>query len=149
MTLNERIDTLVGLGDYIRKMEGRLEFVIRQAFVNNPWFIVDNIKKSLIAIESQYLNRQKLEEWLSNYDIPTNVEPKTVGLILAGNIPMVGFQDIINVFMAGHTSLIKLSDKDRYLILHLLKFQTIRETHCYFHFGKQNLQKQQFLLNQN
>ena len=124
MTLNERIDTLVELGDYIRKMEGRLEFVIRQAFVNNPWFIVENIKKSLTAIESQYLNRSALEEWIKNYDIPTHSNPQTVGLILAGNIPLVGFQDIINVFTAGHTSLIKLSDKDKYLIIHLIKVLT-------------------------
>ena len=121
MTLNERIDTLVELGDYIRKMEGRLEFVIRQAFVNNPWFIVDNIKKSLTAIESQYLSREPLEKWANSYEIPTSINSKTVGLILAGNIPMVGFQDIINVFVAGHVSMIKLSDKDRYLVPHLLK----------------------------
>jgi hypothetical protein len=121
MTLNERIDTLVELGDYIRNMEGELEFVIRQAFVNNPWFIVDNIKKSLTAIESQYLSRQELEKWTAHYEIPVNLHQKTVGLILAGNIPLVGFQDIINVFVAGHTSLIKLSDKDRYLITHLIK----------------------------
>ena len=121
MTLNERIDSLVKLGDYIRKMEGRLEFVIRQAFVNNPWFIVENIKKSLTAIESQYLSRQKLEDWISNYDISSEPNQKTVGLILAGNIPLVGFQDIINVFVSGHISMIKLSDKDRYLILHLIK----------------------------
>lgn len=120
MTLNERIDSLVELGDYIRKMEGRLEFVVRQAFVNNPWFIIDNIKKSLTAIESQYLDRSKLEAWCKHYNI-TNPTNKTVGLILAGNIPMVGFQDIINVFVAGHRSLIKLSDKDKYLIPHLLK----------------------------
>ena len=124
MTLQERIDTLTALGDYIGRMEGRLEFVIRQAKVNNGWFTVDNIKQSLSAIQNEFLNKEKLEKWTSQYNIGENITAKRVGLILAGNIPMVGFQDVMNVFAAGHIAKLKCSDKDRFLIPHLIKVMT-------------------------
>ncbi len=121
MTLQERIDALVALGEYIGRMEGRLEFVIRQSKLNNGWFTVENTKLSLKAIETEFLERKKLTEWANSYDIQENIEPKKVGLILAGNIPLVGFQDVMNTFVAGHHSLIKCSDKDFYLMRHFIK----------------------------
>jgi hypothetical protein len=121
MTLTERIDALVALGEYIGKMEGRLEFVIRQAKLNNGWFTVENTKLSLKAIETEFLEREKLTEWVNSYDIKAEITPKKVGLILAGNIPLVGFQDVMNTFMAGHHALIKCSDKDFHLMRHFVK----------------------------
>lgn len=124
MTVQERIETLAALGEYIGRMEGRLEFVIRQAFVDNPWFTVENIKAALSAIQTEYLNKEKLTAWAAHYALKDDVTARKVGLVLAGNIPLVGFQDLMNVFAAGHQSLIKLSDKDKYLIPHLIKVMT-------------------------
>jgi len=121
MTLQERLQTLAELGNYIGRMEGKLEFVIRQAKLNNGWFTVENTKYALSSIQNEYLASEKLEKWAKDYQIPIETSQKKVGLILAGNIPMVGFQDIMNVFAAGHHSIIKLSDKDKFLIPHLLK----------------------------
>ena len=46
----------------------------------------------------------------------TDLNSKTIGLILAGNIPLVGFHDVLSVFISGHRSQIKLSDKDKFLL---------------------------------
>jgi len=113
MTLSGRIEALAALGNAIDHTTN--QDLYNKAKYENPWFTVENIEQSINAIKSHYLNKEKLEQWLSNYkitDAPTN---KKVGLILAGNIPLVGFHDIISVFLSGHTAILKLSDKDRLL----------------------------------
>ncbi len=120
MTLQERINALAELGDYIGRMEGKLEFVIRQDKLNNGWFTVENTKTALLAIRKEYLDKEKLEKWAAEYHISDTTQLKRIGLILAGNIPLVGFQDVMNVFVAGHHAHIKLSDKDKHLLPHLL-----------------------------
>lgn len=124
LTLQERLSILSQLGEYIGAMEGQLEFVIRQAKLNNGWFTVENTKKALQNIKEHFLNHQKMTDWAAQYNIVDAAAPRQVGLILAGNIPLVGFQDVMNVFAAGHIALIKPSDKDKYLIPHLLKVMT-------------------------
>lgn len=87
----------------------------------NPWFTRDF---QLINLKAwgEILNENKLEEWLSSYPEveKSNQKGKKVGLILAGNIPLVGFHDILCVLMSGHVALTKLSSKDR-LMYPLLK----------------------------
>jgi hypothetical protein len=67
------------------------------------------------------LSRDKLEKWLSAYPIEMPANPKTVGIVMAGNIPMVGFHDLLSVMVSGHNALIKLSSKDHVLLTWLLK----------------------------
>jgi hypothetical protein len=66
-----------------------------------------------------YLDQQKLEKWVNEYRI-SEVKPKKVGLILAGNLPLVGFHDVISVFVSGHHASIKYSSKDKILMPFLL-----------------------------
>lgn len=121
MTLEERIDVLVQLGDHLRGEDEYLDAVIHRTSFKNPWFTVENQQKAVAAVAQHYLQREKLKEWLSHYDMPEDQPVKTVGLVLAGNIPLVGFHDVLCVFAAGHRAMIKLSDKDQYLLPYLLK----------------------------
>lgn len=80
----------------------------------NGWFTPENIYFSLDSW-SNALTEENLSKWLSNYDF-SNVEPKNVGLILAGNIPLVGFHDLLSVLISGHNAIVKLSSNDQQLI---------------------------------
>ena len=80
----------------------------------NGWFTPENIYFSLDSW-SNALTDENLSKWLSNYDF-SNVEPKNVGLILAGNIPLVGFHDLLSVLISGHNAIVKLSSNDQQLI---------------------------------
>lgn len=120
MKRDERIEALAQLGQYINEYGELLQAFVARTEFNNKWFTKDNQKQSLMAIASQFLDKTKLENWISAYDIPVENQAMTVGLVLAGNIPLVGFHDVLTVFVSGHKSLIKLSDKDKFLLPHLL-----------------------------
>lgn len=120
MNLASRIQVLSDLGKYILEYGDFLQAVVHRTEFNNAWFTKANQKQALFAIAEEFLNKEKLEAWLSSYEVPEPPEAKTVGLVLAGNIPLVGFHDVLCVFVAGHHSLIKLSDKDRFLLPHLV-----------------------------
>ncbi len=92
--------------------------VLRKSEVENGWFTIEN-QKFALKNWADLLNAFNLENWLKNYQYAKS--PKRVGLILAGNIPMVGFHDVISVVLSGHIPVIKLSSKDRLLIPFLLK----------------------------
>jgi hypothetical protein len=86
----------------------------------NGWFTAEFIRKAMLEW-GVLLQADSLKKWLSAYPIPEYSEnPKNVGVICAGNIPMVGFHDILSVIMSGHIALIKLSSDDNKLIPALL-----------------------------
>ena len=58
---------------------------------------------------------EKLENWIGNYNLNATENPKKIGLIMAGNLPLVGFADWLSVFMSGNIALVKCSDKDNIL----------------------------------
>ncbi len=121
MTISERIDALDRLGSLIRdEVSGAFEPVIAQSIAENPWFTPESVKTSLLTISSEYLAASTLKDWVSDYDIRSD-NPKRVGLILAGNIPMVGIHDIICTFVSGHHSVIKFSSKDKVLLEYLIE----------------------------
>lgn len=121
MILKERVEALIQLGMSLKQEKApELLSVMAEAQAYNPWFSQENILTSLVAIRDQMLDAQLLREWLSDYHL-TEVKPKKVGLILAGNIPAVGFHDVLCTLVSGHYGLIKLSDKDRIIIPFLLK----------------------------
>lgn len=119
MRLSDRIDALCLLGDTLRQRE-HLEDVVNEAFINNPWFTPKNIHNALDAIANNFLNRDKIHRWLASYDLG-NIRSKRIGLIPAGNVPLVGIHDIISVLVTGHHLLIKPSDKDKVLTNRLLE----------------------------
>ena len=87
---------------------------------HNNWFTPDNVHFS-ISSWSEALTEKNLNQWLSAYSF-TEKEPKNVGLILAGNIPLVGFHDFLSVLISGNNVLVKTSSKDDYLIKFLAKY---------------------------
>jgi hypothetical protein len=89
----------------------------------NPWFTPEFIERSVSEIANSFLNTHQLEEWTSKYDIPDEREnTKNIGIVMAGNIPMVGFHDMLCVFVSGHNATIKVSSKDDILIPALIRF---------------------------
>ena len=125
MTLSERIEALSILGKQLLEPSDERETVIHRTAHNNAWFTIDNQKKAIQEIATHFLNKELLENWVKNYDYlepnQANPQPKTVGLIMAGNIPLVGFHDVLCVFMSGNKAQIKISDKDPYLLPYLFK----------------------------
>jgi Acyl-CoA reductase (LuxC) len=128
MTLTERINALTALGTYLNNLEDdRIQAVIHRTAAQNSWFTVENQLLALAEIRDNFLQKEALETWTNAYPIPNPQSPtlKTVALILAGNIPLVGFHDVLSVFVAGHRSLVKLSEKDPFLLPFL--FQILKE----------------------
>lgn len=122
MTQNERIDLLVRLGDHLLKNEDEfLKALMSRTHFNNQWFTLENQELSLKSIAENFLTATKLNAWLANYQRLEPISPKRVGLVLAGNIPMVGFHDILCVFVAGHYAIVKLSSKDEFILPYLFK----------------------------
>jgi len=87
---------------------------------HNGWFTEEQVYHAVHQWAAA-LTPENLDEWLNNYNFSTT-EPKTVGLILAGNIPLVGFHDFLSVLMAGHSALVKLSSNDKHLLPFLGKY---------------------------
>ncbi|MCL4638220.1 MULTISPECIES: acyl-CoA reductase [Olivibacter] len=120
LTSHQRIAAFSALGNYMETASDSLHAIIEQAGYHNSWFTPANTKKALHAI-AKTLVKPVLADWIQPY-LP-DIDPmsgKTVGLVLAGNIPLVGFHDILTALIAGFKVQIKLSSDDKYLIPHLL-----------------------------
>jgi hypothetical protein len=94
--------------------------LIKLSQSHNGWFTPEQVYHSLQSW-AKALQQDNLNLWISSYDF-TTVEPKTVGLILAGNIPLVGFHDFLSVLISGHNVLVKTSSNDQHLIKFLAKY---------------------------
>lgn len=115
MTLNERIEALAALGDYLKSCDEESKATaFSKAEAENPWFTPVSINRAWQGV-IEYLEKEKLVKWTASY-ILSPAKPKTVGLVLAGNIPLVGFHDVISVLLAGHKALVKLSSQDTALM---------------------------------
>ena len=117
----ERISAFIKLGETIENLsfEEKDELIWR-AENNNNWFTKASVESALQGI-SYMLSKEKLDAWLSIYELKEVQNPKTVGLMLAGNIPAVGFHDLMCVILSGHQAVIKLSSSDEILMTWLLK----------------------------
>ena len=136
MNLNERIEALVDLGKYLARNDEQLQAVVASTYIQNRWFTEENIYLAINAIIKDYLQPEKIKNWLSNYTIQKNNDQITIGLILAGNIPLVGFYDMMCTFLAGYKSKIKLSEKDKLLLPFFIKVMEERNSELadYFEF---------------
>src|SRR5690606_33749730 len=113
----KRVASLVKLGDWLLNPDASLNTIILQARNKNAWFTEEQVKNAIKA-NGIMLNSEDLDTWLANYDFSEN--QKKIGLVLAGNIPLVGFHDILSVLLAGHIAKIKLSSNDDLLITTIL-----------------------------
>lgn len=121
MNLTDRINTLVQLGAALLKPDEKLTELIRASYRYNNWFTQENYKQAIHNIATQMLTRPALESWIEKYNIPDRRIPETIGLVMAGNIPLVGFHDLLCTFVAGHRAQIKLSEKDKLVLPYLLE----------------------------
>ena len=120
MTIEQRIQAFIELGNAIRTdlaaNDEVLENIIVKAKVHNPWF---DPRFTRIAISSiaNLLTADKLRSWVGNYEYSYFVESNTrVGVIMAGNLPMVGFHDFLSVLISGKIFKGKLSTQDEHLL---------------------------------
>jgi hypothetical protein len=123
MTIQQRIEAFIELKNIISSNilvpTPLFEDVMKRAEAQNPWFTKQNI---LLAFESicDMLEPHNLYAWIEKYTFQKN-NTKTVALILAGNIPVVGFHDVLCVLMSGHRLRVKLSSKDTVLMTYILQ----------------------------
>lgn len=129
MDIEKQVLGLIKLSDYIKRYlaenndgfnenDSEFESVIKKSEIENPWFTAEN-QKFALQQWADLLTEENLRSWLSSYT-PSKTTKK-VGLILAGNIPLVGLHDVISVVLSNHIPLIKLSSKDKKMLPFLLK----------------------------
>lgn len=122
MNLQERKEILLRLGTYISSGDEEWQLAKERATAENSWFIREFIELAAQNIATQFLTADSLQQLITRYQIPQeNRSPKKVGIVMAGNIPMVGFHDLLCTFITGHRAVMKLSSKDTVLIKFIVK----------------------------
>lgn len=94
--------------------------VMAAAAAENPWFTPREILRAVKALAEDMLREEKLEAWMSHYPACTTT-PRDVLVVMAGNIPLVGFFDLLCVVIAGHRCHVKPSAKDTVLMRHIIE----------------------------
>ena len=130
--LKERIQAFSDLGILFRensssqkiktfqKWDSELNKLLKDSYQHNSWFIENNLKLSLKNWSAE-LNKKNIENWLENYKIELK-SSKTVAIIMAGNVPVVGFHDLMCSLILGFKCFVKLSSNDKILIPLIVKF---------------------------
>lgn len=109
MTKETRIKALEKLGEWMQQLDEQTLYTVQSLHHKNPWYTQDNVLKQLKTLGSS-LNSQNLSNWTSSYSALDNT--KSVGLVLAGNLPLVGFHDILCTLIMGFNAKIKVSSDD-------------------------------------
>lgn len=120
MKLQNRIELLLKLGDYLKENNDEWQSVKHNAEAHNGWFVTEFTDIAVKNINDNFLSKDKLAEWTHHYHLDDSIGGKNVGIVMAGNIPLVGFHDFLSVFISGHKQTIKLSSKDDILLKHLI-----------------------------
>jgi hypothetical protein len=121
MSIEQIILAFVQLNQKINQINSEeLSHLLTRAKVENAWFTPENTQLALQGIQ-QFLNQENLQTWLKNYQVPVS-QPRKIGVVMAGNIPMVGFHDALCVLASGHILLAKLSSQDSVLMKQLLEW---------------------------
>ena len=137
MTLEDKKNVFAELGNFLRQFSKNesvenssvlyddlffndFKNLIALSQSHNGWYTPEQV---LFAVQSwaEALTKENLDRWLAPYHL-NGITPKTVGLILAGNIPLVGFHDFLSVLISGHKVLVKTSSNDQYLLPFLAKY---------------------------
>ena len=118
MNLQARIKGFVTLGQQLSDTNNTLLIEAKlAAYQQNAWFLPEFIEQAIQQISEQFLKETALEAWTAQY--PTIADQTThikVGIVMAGNIPLVGFHDLLSTLIAGHTAIVKRSSKDQVLM---------------------------------
>lgn len=122
---NRRINALINLGNYLNDPTNSIEIEehIDRAYAVNTWFTPYHCRLSLSAISEVLLEENNLIEFAGRYAEPP--QSRKIGVVMAGNLPAVGFHDALCVLLSGHTLLAKLSKSD-FALMHFLLTTLIR-----------------------
>lgn len=137
MNLNQKKTAFIALGQFLSQFSlenstkkesvlyndlffDRFLDLIALSQSHNGWFTPEQVHFSINSW-AEALTEENLNQWLSNYDF-SEVQPKTIGLILAGNIPLVGFHDFLSVLISGHNVMVKTSSNDQKLLPFLAEY---------------------------
>lgn len=126
LTIEKRVAAFIKLGELLRSYDDStiqnrnnqlsiLARLIDESNLYNPWFTPDNVRNAVVSI-GYSLKVEKIEKWLRLYDLKEVKESKRVGVVMAGNIPLVGFHDFLNILISGHRFFGKLSSDDQKLL---------------------------------
>lgn len=142
MTIEKRIEVFTQLGRFLNlfakarngipdvapeeeKLHRSLWEKIENAKHHNGWFTEENVLFSFQQW-ANVLSKENLTRWVSQYDIPSSQNPKTVAIIMAGNIPLVGFHDFLSVLISGNKVLVKQSSNDNLFLPILVDFLILK-----------------------
>jgi len=142
MDLQQRINAFTKLGEFLCQFKANeikkddaviandlffdgFKHQLKIAKEHNGWFTEKNI---IFSIESwsNALNNNNISQWVSNYNFTVS-NPKNIAIIMAGNIPLVGFHDFLSVLISGHNVLVKQSSNDKHLLPFLAKYLEVVE----------------------
>ncbi len=114
------VDVLCTLGKQLSSPDADLAAIIADEHHYNAWFTPSSVGNAVAAL-GKMLNAEALHTWLGKYNKNSNQGGKNIGVILAGNIPLVGFHDVLCVLASGNKAIIKASSQDSRLIKQVLK----------------------------
>ena len=133
MKLQQRVNAFVKLGEFLSQftespktsdidtaLVAGFKHQLKLAKEHNGWFSKNNLDFALQSW-TDCLSEDNLNQWTSHYDFKIKA-PKTVAIIMAGNIPLVGFHDFLSVLISGHSVLVKQSSNDKQLLPYLAKY---------------------------
>lgn len=123
MNLQARIKGFVALGHQLSDPNNTLLNEAKlEAYRQNAWFLPEFIDQAILQIREQFLDQSALEAWTASYpSISNEATNLKVGIVMAGNIPLVGFHDLLSTLIAGHTAIVKRSSKDQVLMDFIIK----------------------------
>lgn len=114
MQIQDRINAFSKLGVHISNLSSdEMKQLGASAQNVNGWFTQESVAQALDGIK-YWLNEENLANWVAQYDMD-DIMPQIVGIVMAGNIPLVGFHDLLSVLIAGHFAAIKPSSDDQFL----------------------------------
>jgi hypothetical protein len=122
MDFSQRLEVLARLQDYMLGNDESWLAAKEKAYTHNAWFIPEFIDLAVKNIADLLLNPSTLQQWAETYNFSSERQtPATIGVIMAGNIPLAGFFQFLSIFLAGHKQRIRLSAKDEVLLPHLVR----------------------------
>jgi hypothetical protein len=113
------IAAFVNLGDSFRADNEKLNAAINRTYYENNWLTEESYWQALLHWKST-LTTANLENFIAPYKIAKT--PKNIGVIMAGNIPMVGFHDLLCTLLSGHIAIVKPSSDDKYVMLYIINY---------------------------
>lgn len=125
MQLKDKINAFVSLGNFLREIAEtndckKTREVFQKAEAENGWFTRETIK-SMCKSWANTLTEKNLRQWVSKYNL-VETTPKTIGIVMAGNVPLVGFHDFLSVLITGNSVSAKLSSNDKTLLPFLAEY---------------------------